>query len=213
MGKGDVVDAIVGQVFCSVRLARAQMQFTRRELLVAGCALTAACGSGASQPSPSGSRRTIAREYFGIHCPITNDRQLTGSTAFWSAFEAGSTRIWNLGLNWRQIEPARGSFDWTIFDRFMNKAAAAGMNVLYVLGQAPDWAAGSHQGRFGSTYNPLPPRSTDDWANYVAAVARRYRGKIHAYELWNEANLRDFYDGDPAYLVKLATVEIGRAHV
>lgn len=181
------------------------MQLTRRELLAAGCALPAACRSHAI-PFRASYCKVINSDYFGIHCPRMGDNRFNGQLDYLSMFNAGSIRIWDAGLNWRQIEPAQGKFEWWHFDRFMKSAAAARLDVLYVLGQSPDWAAGPHQGRFGLNYNPLPPRSTDDWANYVAAVARRYCGKIRAYELWNEANLLDFYSGDPARLVQLATV-------
>jgi len=181
----DVFDAMGDRLHQPTRVLGVYMHFTRRELLVGGCALAAACGSEATAPLSS-ENKVIPRDYFGIHYQGAGDRQLTGPASSWGIFDAGSIRIWNLGLNWRQIEPAQGIFDWALFDRLINSAAAAQMDVLYVLGQSPDWAAGPHKGRFGSTYNPLPPRSADDWANYVTAVVRRYRGKIHAYELWNE---------------------------
>ena len=55
------------------------------------------------------------------------------------------------------------------------------------------------------------PREIADWENYVRAVATRYKGRIEAYELWNEPDFtvphpRGFYSGTPEKMVDLAVV-------
>ncbi len=44
--------------------------------------------------------------------------------------------------------------------------------------------------------------------DFVREVANRYRGRINAYQIWNEANTRSFYEGDWTKLAKLTR----RAH-
>src|SRR5580658_6509043 len=39
------------------------------------------------------------------------------------------------------------------------------------------------------------PANLDDWRTYVRTVVSRYKGRIEAYEIWNEPNLRDFWTG------------------
>src|SRR5437870_3180653 len=37
-----------------------------------------------------------------------------------------------------------------------------------------------------------------DWTDFLTALATRYRGRIHAYEIWNEPNLdREWGDSQP----------------
>ena len=50
---------------------------------------------------------------------------------------------------------------------------------------APDWARESGA---DLTQNG-PPANPQDYANFVVALLRRYPGKIHAVEVWNEENL------------------------
>src|SRR5438132_1581089 len=42
-----------------------------------------------------------------------------------------------------------------------------------------------------------PPKDLQDYANFVRAVASRYKGRIRAYEIWNEPNLAREWCGKP----------------
>jgi hypothetical protein len=62
------------------------------------------------------------------------------------------------------------------------------------------------------------PAELQDWANYVRTVVDRYKGKVEAYELWNEVHFSDleypydasgaayFYSGNVERMVDLARV-------
>ena len=55
----------------------------------------------------------------------------------------------------------------------------AGLKLIVRLSQDPDrpfWAGN-------------PPQNAGDFADFVAAVASRYKGRIQAYQIWNEPNL------------------------
>jgi hypothetical protein len=63
-----------------------------------------------------------------------------------------------------------------------------------------------------STYAPgfaAEPRDLEDWRTYVRTVARRYKGRIHAYEIWNEPNLKLFWTGTVDQMIAL-TAEASR---
>lgn len=84
---------------------------------------------------------------------------------------------------WREIEPAeKGAFDWSRTDRIMNQIDAHGLKVIVRLGVQPQWAGGGFP-------EVGPPNNLQDFADYVAAVATRYKGRIDAYQIWNEPNL------------------------
>lgn len=86
---------------------------------------------------------------------------------------------------WRDIEGAgKGIYDWTRTDRIMNQIDAHGLKVIIRLGVQPAWATPDL---------PMPevgpPENLQDWVDYVTAVATRYKGRIDAYQIWNEPNL------------------------
>ncbi len=76
------------------------------------------------------------------------------------------------------------SYFWDNVDREVNAASARNMGVLGVLEKTPWWA--------GSPPLNGQPRSPQEYANFAGQVAERYKGKISAYEIWNEPNGRQF---------------------
>ena len=93
---------------------------------------------------------------------------------------------------WYEIErPAKGQYmdsasarsSWEKYDRIVNLAQEYGLNVLARVDTVPDWARPE-----GSTFTH-PPTNHDDYADFVHALATRYAGKLHYYQLWNEPNL------------------------
>ncbi len=98
-----------------------------------------------------------------------------------------------IDVPWVAVQPSRfGGYDWSKTDRVINAAAARGIAVLGILGQPPQWAAAP-----GTPALSGQPASASAFASYARAVATRYRGKISAYEIWNEPNLVSFYKPAP----------------
>ncbi len=80
-------------------------------------------------------------------------------------------------FRWSLVEPKPGQFVWN--DGKVANARAAGISILGTLGvQAPAWA------QSGGVPN------LDAWQKYVSAVASHYRGRVQAWEIWNEPNAR-----------------------
>ncbi|MBI2756641.1 MAG: cellulase family glycosylhydrolase [Chloroflexi bacterium] len=106
--------------------------------------------------------------------------------------DAGATYI-RQQIPWEQIEPvAKGSFvdrvigvdTWQKFDDIMVAAEEAGLRVLLRLDTSPPWALTP-----GAPDGLGPPLRNEDFWDYVELVARRYRGRVAAYQVWNEPNL------------------------
>ncbi len=108
-------------------------------------------------------------------------------------------------MRWDQIETARDQYDWTALDAAVDNARAAGAtDILYVLGSTPRWAARNPDlpGLYGPGSTSLPA-DPEDYLDFVREVAKRYEGRITAYQIWNEANTRSFYEGDWTALAQL----------
>jgi hypothetical protein len=97
-------------------------------------------------------------------------------------------------FEWRNIEgKAKGSFEWNEPDRIVDAISQAGLKVVARVDNQPKWAAaGVEWPGTGPADNP------GDWTDYLTALASRYKGRIQAYEIWNEPNLdREWGDKKP----------------
>ena len=86
-------------------------------------------------------------------------------------------------LRWEWVEKnGKGQFEWRTPDLIVDLAAARGLKVLFSVTAAPQWANGG---------NPVtsPPLNPNDLADFFRAMATRYKGRVGAYEVWNEQNL------------------------
>jgi hypothetical protein len=166
--------------------------------LAAAAALVLSLAVDAGRPTQDADENDVARMH--ACAPATSNcvslevaPDVTGAIPT----RAGMHRLWDLGVTWKDINPAAGSFVWTALDAQVAKAEAAGSTPLLVLGMTPQWAAANPNAgdpRWGAG-TASPPRDINDWTAYVTAVVDRYGSRIGAYELWNEANLATFWTG------------------
>ncbi|HET6735177.1 cellulase family glycosylhydrolase [Mycobacterium sp.] len=103
-------------------------------------------------------------------------------------------------IPWSGIEVVDDFYYWDTVDYLVNAAYERDMGVLGVLNSTPAWAVEPGQAPVVS-----PPASTEEYAEFVGAVAERYAGKISAYEVWNEPNAYFFWSPapDPAAYTEL----------
>ena len=87
---------------------------------------------------------------------------------------------------WREIEGIeKGQFDWYRTDYIVTEVEKAGLKLLVRLDQQPYWAEPAD-----NQWQPNgPPGNMQDFADFCGAVAARYKGRIGAYQVWNEPNL------------------------
>jgi hypothetical protein len=84
-------------------------------------------------------------------------------------------------VQWREVEPSKGSFNWGELDKVVEAANSRGIRVLFSVLRSPSWA---------SDHADSPPRDFNDFGDFVGALAARYKGRGMAYEIWNEQNLK-----------------------
>ena len=116
-----------------------------------------------------------------------------------------SLRLWDTGTSWLQIEATRGRYEWGLLDTALETAADAGVtDVLLVLGPTPVWNASSLKGvQYPVAGAASEPKSVQAWDDFVTAVVDRYAGRITAYQIWNEASLKMFWQGSPEQMADL----------
>jgi glycosyl hydrolase family 39 (putative alpha-L-iduronidase) len=146
----------------------------------------------------SANRGPIPAEFFGMHF------HHIGSTTPWPNVPIQQWRLWDAYVAWPNLEPAKGQWRFQTLDKYVAIASEHNVGLLLPLGLSPGWASARPQEK--STYQPggaAEPRDIEDWRTYVGTVARRYKGKIQAYEIWNEPNLKQFYSGTVDQMVTL----------
>jgi hypothetical protein len=82
-------------------------------------------------------------------------------------------------LDWQAIEATTGTYDFSGADQLVASYNQQNIRIMAMLGERwPSWA-----GNPGPAYNAA-------WAKFVAAAVARYRGKIDAYDLFNEVDVK-----------------------
>jgi polysaccharide biosynthesis protein PslG len=189
----------------------------RRALTGLGALILAVAGCGGSSPhvkpvtstpgattAPAGSARAVAfgadvdQLFLGPGADTGEaDRQLTGA----AAAGLGLARVAPLWEFTEPRPPVGGvhHYDWRYDDLIAGRLAAHGFRWVALLAYAPGWASATATELHGA------PSTPSDYAAYAAAVAARYRGRIAAYEIWNEENSSVFWRPapDPAAYAQL----------
>lgn len=142
----------------------------------------------------------IPGSYFGLHIhhlayPVPTP---------WPNMPVPQWRLWDADVTWPDLEPGKGQWRFEKLDAYVSLAQQHGTGILLPLGGSPRWA--SARPSVPSNYYPgftAEPANIEDWRTFVRTVALRYKGRIQAYEIWNEPNLREFWTGTTDQMLTL----------
>lgn len=83
----------------------------------------------------------------------------------------------------RRHEPYRSA--WEKYDQIVELVEDNGMELIVRISNPPAWsrAGGDEVGSYA------PPDDYQDYADFVAAIVSRYRGRVKYVQLWNEPNI------------------------
>jgi polysaccharide biosynthesis protein PslG len=109
---------------------------------------------------------------------------------------------------WRDIEGIeKGQYDWYRPDLIVDMAESANLNLVIRLDQQPLWSVESLPP--DQITSNQPPVDHQDFGDFCGVVAERFRGRIAAYQVWNEPNLSREWGGrspDPVEYTALLRV-------
>ncbi len=92
-------------------------------------------------------------------------------------------------VEWYTVEYEPGQFEWQHIDRAVNQSNQFGFKVLLSVVRAPLHLRSTEE-------EGGPPADYAEFRRFMRLLAERYRGRVAAYELWNEPNLRREWNGD-----------------
>ena len=84
---------------------------------------------------------------------------------------------------WERIEPSPGEFDFSGYDRAVDRAAQEGIEWIGLLSYGNPWASSQTD-----SDDKFPPDDPADFANYVRATVAHFQGRVCKWEIWNEQN-------------------------
>lgn len=93
--------------------------------------------------------------------------------------------VGRIGISWAWTEQSKGHFDWRHGDSLMAALEKHGIQPLIDVSNTPPWARPTGT---PETFGPANEVQRQGFANYCSALAARYKGRVYAYEIWNEAN-------------------------
>lgn len=112
-----------------------------------------------------------------------------GSTS-WQDRPRALTLVKNAGfgwarqqVRWQDLHDRSGAIYWGELDNIVADAAGQNVKLLISVVRAPSWATADGQ-------NGMPSREHfADFSYFMGEMAKRYKGRVGAYEIWNEQNL------------------------
>jgi len=139
--------------------------------------------AGTNPPPSVGPTRTTGLRYgMQVHL-IFQDQPRVFSMVRNAGFDWAKQQI-----RWETMEESRGQINWGLMDPMVDNATASGTSLLFSVVTTPSWARADHR-------HDGPPDNLNDYANFVGALAQRYKGRVKAYEIWNEQNFSREWGG------------------
>jgi len=166
---------------------------TATAVLEESASLPAPTPSASGQPTPSPT--PVPKPGYGLQVHLLAGDPL--ETMHWAQ---GLGVGWvKQQVTWHSVEHGPDNFEWAPVDLAVEVCDRLGFKLLLSVVHAPDWTRVSE-------LETGPPADYAEFGRFMEQLATRYRGRVVAYELWNEPNLAREWRGDtldPARFVAL----------
>lgn len=146
-----------------------------------------------SEPNPSVTESVPPSSPTAVPVVVNPDVDFAyGVTAYFGGLEPMTVAqdAIELGVNWvrvrvdwGEIEAIQGEPDFATLDGIIDALELRGLNILLTVTNSPVWA------RDDINENG-PPLDVTDFAAFMETMAARYAGRVAAYQVWDEPNLR-----------------------
>ena len=92
-------------------------------------------------------------------------------------------------VDWRDLEPEQGNIIFTDLDMIVDTLDSNNLSILFHVTNAPSWARTSPD-------ENGPPDDLANFETFMTTLVERYNGRVNAYEIWDEPNLRRNWNCD-----------------
>src|SRR5262249_54645334 len=139
-------------------------------------------------PAPVAPTSLLANSPFGINTAF--DPDTPDLDARLQAMQSAGIKWGRQDFTWRQIERRKGEYQWTGYDRLVEKCHQSGLLLLGNLAYNPEF------------YDLKGDEAVEAYAAFARAAVKRYAGKVDYWQIWNEPNL-GYLKGDVDHYAKL----------
>lgn len=95
---------------------------------------------------------------------------------------------------WRDIELEKGKYDWSRADNIVFLSEHFSRKLIVRIDREPFW---DMRYPFDGVIAAGPPKTLDNFFDFCGVLAARYKGKVAAYQVWNEPNLAREWANQP----------------
>ncbi|HEY3283128.1 MAG TPA: hypothetical protein VGN26_12715 [Armatimonadota bacterium] len=132
-----------------------------------------------ARPRPSASRRVAVD---AAHAWLVPKERLAEAAEMLRRTGLGACRE---RLSTREVAPEAGKLVWGRYDTTVDSEAKRGLSILEVFHDTPAWARKDHAAdRF--------PDDLRDAFRLCSQLAKHYKGRVEAWEVWNEPDIINF---------------------
>ncbi len=170
-------------------------------VLLATGAIWARCWRLAARPGELPNVPLATDKVLGINADLS-DLDSPGRQEALGAMEAAGFRWLRHRFPWDAIEPARGRYDWAVWDEIVEEAKRHRLRLIAILDGSPAWARAAED--FDNSL--APPVETRDFGDFAESFAARYADQIDYYQVWEEPNIAPHWGAreiDPAAYFRL----------
>jgi hypothetical protein len=158
--------------------------------LLAGCV---------ARPTPPGAPRADALSWRHVALGLCEDypeetRTLDEVRADLALVAAAGLGVLRVSMGWDDLEPQKDHYVFDFWDQVVRLAEERHIRLIPYVAYTPAWNAEGHFEDFWRR----PPRDVGEFGQLMELLARRYRGRIGSWELWNEPDNADYWRGSVA---------------
>lgn len=179
---------------------------------------------GCASPGHLGGVPPAAPDFVGLQTPSLLVAPRAARAHVMDLVKLSGARRLRVVVPWGSVQPHPDRYDFASLDGVIGTAARRGLEVVPMVDGAPDWAAA---GRRPSRPDVIrPPRDPQTLGSFLSRLVDRYGSRgafwathpdiprlpVTAWQVWNEPNLPQYWDGHPdaAAYARLLRV-VGRA--
>ena len=112
---------------------------------------------------------------------------------------------------WSKTERQKGVYDFKWLDDVVDNLIKRGIKPWFNVGFGNGLYMGEMKNPTGVGYVPLyfGEECLQAWKNYIDALSKHFKGRVQYFEIWNEANINEFWQpkkADPAEYIELVKI-------
>ncbi len=150
--------------------------------------------------------KDIKAENLTVGCEVL-DRDYTDYDEYKTYLPALGMKKIRLQAGWAKTEKQKGIYDFAWLDHIIDDALSRGLQIwLQTSYGNPIYQGGGTTNLGGGM--PKSKEAKQAWNKWIEAMATRYLGKVHEWEIWNEPDLSEEIPAEDIVDMNIRTAEI-----